>query len=69
MILSSKEVAELLGWKVRTVQAAAKRNGIGSRKGTMLLFTPEDVERFKGLRRPGRPRIVKVQDADKAETQ
>lgn len=53
-LLTTEDMAALLGVSRRRVQALAKRRGIGWSVGRDILFRPEDIERMQpGL--PGRP--------------
>jgi hypothetical protein len=54
-LFTASEVAGQLGLSRQRVSALAHSRGLGLRKGTVLLFTPDDVDAMR-VRTPGRPK-------------
>ena len=56
-LLTTAEVAEILGVSMRRVREFCVKEKIGQKIGTQLLITRAELERFKARqRRPGRPK-------------
>ena len=54
-MLSSADVAAILGVSIRRVQQLAKSRHTGRRVGRTIVFSEDDVGRMRN-RKPGRPR-------------
>jgi hypothetical protein len=54
-VLTTAEVAKLLGLSTRRVRALAASRNLGQKLGPILVFTPDEVEQMRE-RKPGRPR-------------